>query len=223
MGVNRAGRAIVNDVAVRAAAIQEIIRRYFRSACEYAMGFAEKETVERVRLLVEEVKAHPEDRTVVSPARATSADGEKRGKGSEGIYCGAAMELPDGRIVTGRNSPLMHASSALVLNAAKSRAGIPDEVHLLAPNVLESISHFKRDVLHGRVLSLDLEETLIALCISATSDDQARRAVEKLKDLRGCEVHLSHIPSPGDEAGLRKLGVNLTADPDFATRRLFVS
>jgi uncharacterized protein (UPF0371 family) len=117
----------------------------------------------------------------------------------------------------------MHASSALVLNAAKSRAGIPDEVHLLAPNVLESISHFKRDVLHGRVLSLDLEETLIALCISATSDDQARRAVEKLKDLRGCEVHLSHIPSPGDEAGLRKLGVNLTADPDFATRRLFVS
>ena len=223
MGVNRAGMAIADDSAVRAAAVQEIIRRYFRSACEYAMGFAEKETVERVRLLVEEVKARPEDRRVVAPARATAAEGERGGKGSEGVFCGAAMELPDGRIATGRNSPLMHASSALVLNAAKMRAGIPDGEHLLSPDILESISHFKRDVLRGRVLSLDLEETLIALCVSATSDRQAQRAVEKLKDLRGCEVHLSHIPSPGDEAGLRKLGVNLTADPDFATRRLFVA
>jgi uncharacterized protein (UPF0371 family) len=223
MGVNRAGKAIVDDGAVRSAAVQEIIRRYFRSACEYAMGFAEKETVERVRLLVEEVKAGPEDRIVVGPARSSALEGEKRGKGSEGIFCGAAMELPDGSIVTGRNSPLMHASSALILNAVKRRAGIPDSEHILSPSVLESISHFKRDVLQGRVLSLDLEETLIALCISATSNNDARRAVEKLKDLRGCEVHLTHIPSPGDEAGLRKLGVNLTADPDFATRRLFVA
>jgi uncharacterized protein (UPF0371 family) len=223
MGVNRAGLAIVDDGAVRSAAVQEIIRRYFRSACEYAMGFAEKETVDRVRLLVEELKARPEDRTVVGPARSAAADGEKRGKGSEGSFCGAAMELPDGTIVTGRNSSLMHASSALILNAVKVRAGIPDSEHLLSPHVLESISHFKRDVLQGRVLSLDLEETLIALCISATANNSAQRAVEVLKDLRGCEVHLTHIPSPGDEAGLRKLGVNLTADPDFATRRLFVA
>ncbi|MFH0990164.1 MAG: DUF1846 domain-containing protein [bacterium] len=223
MGVNRAGYGIIDDAAVREAAVQEIIRRYFRSAYEYAMGFVDKETVERVKLLLEELETKPENRSVVSPARLAAADGEKSGKGSEGIYCGAAIELSDGSIITGKNSPLMHASSALILNAVKHLANFPDAVHLLAPNITESISHFKKDVLKGKVLSLDLEETLIALSISATVNPAAQLAVEKLKELRGCEMHLTHIPTPGDEAGLRKLGVNLTCDPDFATKRLFVS
>ncbi|MDI7258588.1 MAG: DUF1846 domain-containing protein [Thermodesulfobacteriota bacterium] len=223
MGVNRARLGIIDDDAVRVASIQEIIRRYFRYACEYAIGFADKETVQRVELLLEYLGAKPEDRIVVKPAREAALEAEKKGKGNEGIFCGAAIELADGAIVTGKNSPLMHAASALVLNVVKHLANIPDAMHLLPPNIMESISHFKKDVLKGKRVSLDLEETLIALSISATVNPAAQMAVEKLKELSGCEVHMTHMPTPGDEAGLRKLGVNLTSDPDFATKHLFGS
>lgn len=221
MGVNRAGFGIIDDDAVREAAIQEIIRRYFRYACEYAFGFVDKETVQRVELLLEDLDVKPESRIVVKPARQAALEAEKKGKGNEGIYCGAAIELTEGTIITGKNSPLMHAASALVLNAVKHLANIPDTMYLLPPTIMESISHFKKDVLKGRMVSLDLEETLIALSISATVNPAAQMAVEKLKELSGCEVHITHIPTPGDEAGLRKLGVNLTSDPEFATKRLF--
>jgi len=221
MGVNRAGFGIVDDDAVRQAAVQEIIRRYFRYACEYAIGFVDKETVQRVELLLEDLDAKLEDRIVVNPARQAALEAERNGKGNEGIYCGAAIELADGSIIMGKNSPLMHAASALVLNAVKHLAKIPDAMHLLPPNIMESISHFKKDVLKGRMVSLDLEETLIALSISATVNPAAQMAVEKLKELSGCEIHMTHIPTPGDEAGLRKLGVNLTSDPEFATKCLF--
>jgi uncharacterized protein (UPF0371 family) len=223
MGVNRAGFGIIDDETVKAAAVQEIIRRYFRYACEYAIGVAERETVQRVELLLEYLGGRPEDRVVVKPAREAALNAEKNGKGNEGIYCGAAIQLSDGNILTGKNSPLMHAASALVLNAVKHLANIPESLHLLPPNIMESISHFKKDVLKGKMVSLDLEETLIALSISATMNPAAQLAVEKLKDLAGCEVHMTHMPTPGDDAGLRKLGVNLTSDPDFATKRLFVS
>ena len=223
MGVNRAGFGIIDDDAVRVAAIQEIIRRYFRYACEYVIGVAEKETVQRVELLLEDLNAKPEDRGVVGPARRSALEAEEKGKGNEGIYCGAAIELADGKIVTGKNSPLMHAASALVLNAVKHLGNIPDTLHLLPPYIMESLSHFKKDVLKGKMVSLDLEETLIALSISATMNPAAQMAVEKLKELSNCEVHMTHIPTPGDEAGLRKLGVNLTSDPDFSTKRLFGS
>ncbi len=221
MGVNRAGFGITDDQAVREAAIQEIIRRYFRYACEYVIGFADKETVQRVELLLKELEVKPEDRIVVKPAREAAIEAEKNGKGNEGICCGAAIELRGGTIITGKNSPLMHAASAMILNAVKHLANIPDSIHLLPPNIMESISHFKKDVLKGKRVSLDLEETLIALSISATVNPAAQIAVEKLKELSGCEVHMTHIPTPGDEAGLRKLGVNLTSDPEFATKYLF--
>ena len=221
MGVNRAGFGIVNDDAIREAAIQEIIRRYFRYACEYAIGFADKETVQRVELLLEDLDAKPEDRIVVKQAREAALEAEKNGKGNEGIFCGAAIELANGTIITGKNSSLMHAASALVLNAVKHLANIPDTMHLLPPNIMESISHFKKDVLKGKMVSLDLEETLVALSISAIMNPAAQMAVENLKELSGCEVHMTHMPTPGDEAGLRKLGVNLTSDPDFSTKRLF--
>jgi len=221
MGVNRAGFGIIDDDTVKGAAIQEIIRRYFRYACEYAIGFTDKETVQRVELLLEDLDAKLEDRIVVKHARQAALEAEKKGKGNEGIFCGAAIELTNGTIITGKNSPLMHAASALVLNAVKHLANIPDTMHLLPPNIMESISHFKKDVLKGKMVSLDLEETLIALSISTTMNPAAQMAVEKLKELSSCEVHMTHMPTPGDEAGLRKLGVNLTSDPDFATKRLF--
>jgi uncharacterized protein (UPF0371 family) len=221
MGVNRAGFGIIDDEVVRAAATQEVIRRYFRYACEYALGIADRETVQRVELILKDLNAKPEDRSVVNPARQAALDAERNGKGNEGVCCGAAIELANGTIITGKNSPLMHSASALVLNAVKYLANIPDNLHLLPPLIMESLSHFKKDVLKGKMVSLDLEETLIALSISATMNPAAQMAVEKLKELSNCEVHMTHIPSIGDEAGLRKLGVNLTSDPDFATKRLF--
>jgi uncharacterized protein (UPF0371 family) len=223
MGVNRAGSAITDDKLVREAAKQEIIRRYFRYACEYAMGMGGRETVDRVEMLMKEFDLAPTDRPVVEPARRAAADASADAdKGNKGVFSGAAIQLGDGRVVVGRNSPLMHAASSLVLNAIKLLAEIPRGLHLLSPNLIESIGELKKDILSRKSVSLDLEETLIALSISSTTNPTARLAMEKLKELRGCEVHTTHIPAPGDETGLRRLGVNLTSDPSFATKDLFV-
>jgi uncharacterized protein (UPF0371 family) len=221
MGVNRAGFAIVDDAVVSEAARQEAIRRYFRYACEYAMGFADRETVQRVEILMESLGVTPLDRRVVQPARDAAREAQETGKGNQGIFCGAAIELHDGPLVTGKNSPLLHATSSLVLNAIKVLAGIPDQIHLLAPNILASIGSLKNDILNAKTMSLDLEETLITLSISAATNPTAQLAMSKLTDLAGCEVHLSHIPTPGDEAGLKKLGVHLTSEPNFSSKNLF--
>jgi len=223
MGVNRCGFAIVDDEVTREAAKQEIIRRYFRYRCEYAMGFADKDTVQRVELFIRNFNLEPEYRRVVQPARQAAAEAQEREKGNEGIYCGAAIEMENGTIVTGNNSPLMHAASSLVLHAIKYLAGIPPQIKLLPSYITDSIRHLKTEMLHEKTVSMDLEETLIALSVSATTNSAAQLAMEKLKDLQGCEVHMTHIPTPGDEAGLRRLGVNLTSDPNFPTKNLFIS
>lgn len=223
MGVNRAGFGIVDDEAVGEAAKQEVIRRYFRYSCEYAMGLAEKETVQRVELFMEELGVKPEDRIVVKPSRDLAEELQTRGKGHDGIFCAAAIELKDGRIVTGKNSPLIHAASSLVLNTIKELAGVPDNIHLLSPQIIESIRSLKGNVLGMKTMSLDLEETLIALSISAATNPTAQVAMEKLKELSGCEMHMTHIPTPGDEAGLRKLGINITTDPNYSSKSLFIS
>ena len=223
MGVNRAGFGIVDDDLVREAARQEVIRRFFRYSCEYILGFVDKETVDRVNILMEELNVGPKDRKVVGPARETSKEAQEKGKGNEDIFCGAAIELKNGKIVTGKNSQLMHAASSLILNAIKKLAYIPDKIHLLSPNIIDSIGNLKKSISNTRRVSLDLEEALIALSISAATNPTSQLAMEKLKELQGCEVHMTHIPTPGDEAGLRRLGVNLTSDPYFSTKSLFVA
>jgi uncharacterized protein (UPF0371 family) len=223
MGVNRAGYGITDDTIVQEAAHQEVIRRYFRCACEYAMGMTDKSTLERAQMIMGKVHAKPEDRLVVLPSREAAASAEQTGKGYDGIFCGAAIELADGTIVTGKNSPLMHAASSLVLNASKQLAGIPDNILLLPENIILSLTNLKQNILKGKMINLDLEETLIALAISATSNPVAQSALDVLDQLRGCELHLTHMPTPGDEAGLRKLGVNLTCDPEFPSKQLFIS
>jgi uncharacterized protein (UPF0371 family) len=223
MGVNRAGFAITDDALIREAAKQEVIRRYFRYRCEYVMGLTNKETVQRVELLIKDFNLEPEYRSVVEPARQAALEAQERDKGSEGIYCGAAIELKDGTVVTGSNSSHLHAASSLILHAIKHLSGIPDKIKLLPPNITESVRNLKMEVLNEKTLSLDLIEALIALSISATTNSAAQVAMEKLIDLRDCEVHVTHIPTPGDEAGLRRLGVNLTSDPNFSTKDLFIT
>ena len=223
MGVNRASCGILDEAAVQHAAREEVIRRYFRYASEYAMGLVEKATVERAESLMETLDLKPGDRKVVAPAHEAARRAMEKGKGNRGIFCGAAIELADGSIATGGNSSQMHAASSLTLNAIKQLAGVPDHIHLLAPAIIQSISRLRREILDRKVVSLDLEEALIALAISAASNPTAEVCMESLKDLRGCDVHMTHMPTPGDEAGLRRLGVHLTSEPNFATRDLFVS
>ena len=223
MGVNRAGFAITNNGLTTEAAKQEVIRRYFRYRCEYVMGLTDKETVQKVELLMEDFNLGPEYRGVVEPARTAALEAQEKDKGSEGIYCGAAIGLKDGTIVTGSNSPNLHAASSLILHAIKHLAEIPGKIKLLPPNIIDSVRNLKTEVLNEKTLSLDLEEALITLSISATSNPAAQLAMGKLTDLRGCEVHMTHMPTPGDEAGLRRLGVNLTSDPHFSTKDLFIT
>jgi uncharacterized protein (UPF0371 family) len=223
MGVNRAGFAITDDELTIEASKQEIIRRYFRYQCEYVMGLTDKETVQRVELLIKDLNISPEYRSVIQPARQAALEGQQKEKGNEGIYCGAAIKLKGGTIVTGSNSSHLHAASSLILHSIKYLAEIPEKIKLLPQNITESVSNLKTTVLNEKTLSLDLVETLIALSISATSNSAAQLAMEKLTELKGCEVHMTHMPTPGDEAGLRRLGVNLTTDPNFASKDLFVA
>ena len=166
---------------------------------------------------------NPEDRKVVLPAREVVS--KRRPDAMDDTYenlSAAAIELKDGTIVTGKNSCLMDAASSLILNAIKTVAGIPDNIHLLSPNVIESIQRLKGDILGEKTKALNLEETLIALGISATTNPTAQVALGCLKDLAGCEVHFTHIQSPTDENALRKLKVNMTADPKFPSKNLFM-
>jgi uncharacterized protein (UPF0371 family) len=117
----------------------------------------------------------------------------------------------------------MHAASSVVIHAIKHLSGIPGMIKLLPEYITESVKNLKTGILNEKSVSLDLEETLIALAISSTTNPAAQLALEKLKDLKGCEVHMTHIPTPGDEAGLRRLGVNLTSDPNFSTKDLFIA
>jgi len=221
MGVNKVGFAIKDDVAVQESAKQELIRRYFRYKCEFAMGLVNKETLQRVQLLMNELGVKTDDRKVVTMARKSVTEVQQQ-QGNEGILCGAGIELHDGAFITGNNSPLMHAASSLVINAIKHLAGIPKKIHLLPHNITKSIGDFKINILNTKSASLDLEEMLIALSISAMTNSASQLAIENLKDLRDCEIHMTHIPTPGDEAGLRRLGINVTSDPNFSTKNLFI-
>lgn len=222
MGVNRVGFSIVDDELAREAARQEVVRRVLRCRCEYMMGLAERETVERVELIMNELGVQIEDRRVVVPAREAAERAERNQKGNDGIFCGAAIELRDGTIITGCNSPLMHAATSTVLNAIKHLAEIPDRIHLISPNIIEAIGDMKRGMRDGKSISLDLEEALIAVGASTPSNSATTLAIEQLKELKGCDMHMTHIPTPGDEAGLRTLGLNLTSDACFATESLYI-
>lgn len=227
MGVNRAGFAIINDAAAREAAKQEVVRRYLRTNCEFVLGVAELEALEKSRKLMKTLGINEEYRKVVPLARKAAKAAEKKaqkaGMGDDtSLNCGAALELPGGETVTGKSSVLLHAATAAILNGIKLMAKIPDPIHLLSPIVIESIAKFKKEVLRRNSASLDVDEAMIALSISAALNPMVQACIEKLPELRDCQMHMSHMPSPGDEAGLRKLGVNLTSDPVFASKKLFV-
>ncbi len=221
MGVNKVGFAITDDSLVRKASGQELIRRYLRYKCERVMGLADDDTVQRVELLMRELDINLDERQVIAAAHAEVQRERKLMAGSEGTVVAAAIELPDRTCVTGHNSPLLHAASSLVINAIKHLADIPKHLHLLPKGITESVTEFKTSILNMKSASLDLEETLIALSISAMTNPAAQLALDRLPDLRGCEMHSTHMPTRGDEEGLRRLGINVTSDPKFSSTLLY--
>ncbi len=220
MGVNRCSYGIVDDAVVREAACQEIIRRYYQAASDYARGIGTSEAISRIKLMMESLNLTFLMRKTVGAAEEELKRAVAKGKGRDGIVCAAALELPDGTIVAGSNSETLHASSALVINAAKKLAGIPKAIDLIPKQTIESIRNLKKHVLNGRRVSLDVDETLICLAMSAPINPSAQYALEKLPLLRGCEVHLTHLPSVGDSNGLIKLGLNVTSEPRFPSANL---
>ena len=222
MGVNRIGFGIVNDEVCREAGRQEIIRRYLSTRVQYAQGMASEETLERSRAILDKAGLVPEDRAVVPAANRALEDCIARHKeGNKGTICAAALETAGGIMVTGHNSPLMHAGSAVVLNALKALAGIPKSIMLISPSVIDAITRMKRDVLRGRGVSLNIDEILSCLAMSSTTNEAAEKAMKCLPDLAEAEVHFTHIPSAGDTIGLRKLGINVTSEPRFPSKNIY--
>ena len=212
MGVNMAGYAIEDDEACREASKAEIIRRYFKSARLLREGLAEPEEVQKQELLMHTLGVTPEQRPAVLPARRVAeATGEPA----------TAIELPDGRVVTGKTSNLLGASSAALLNALKELAGIPDEIKLIAPEVIEPIQNLKVNHLGNRNPRLHTNEVLIALTICAATDRTAAQAIDQLEHLSGSEVHSSVILSQVDEDLFKRLGANVTCDAAYQTNRLY--
>ncbi|NMC62493.1 MAG: DUF1846 domain-containing protein [SAR324 cluster bacterium] len=221
MGVNTAKEGIVDDDIVREAAKQEIIRRYFRYSWECKQRLESPDTVAIVENLMRKVGVKEEDRPVVPLARKTAEEAKEKEKGNRGIYCGAAIELANGEIVTGMNTPLMHAESSAVLNALKVLAGIPKPIDLLSDIIIKSLVTLKQDILLGKSPSLNVEETLIALAISAASNSTSAHCMKMLKLLKGCEMHTTHEIGRGDENGLRKLRMNVTTDAHPTSRGFY--
>ncbi len=215
MGVNMVKAGIVDDKIIKAAAGQEIIRRYLRYCQERTEGIETQATVDWMEKIMNKAKVKVTDRIVVEKARAAKVDAKKKGKSFLGIYCGAAIELNDGKIITGKNSFLLHSESAVVLNSIKFLAGIPDEIDLLSEQVLQKIISFKKDYLNSQSGSLNLEETLIALSISATTNPMAEKALRNLNNLKNCEMHLTYLPSFANESALIRLGLNFTTDAEL--------
>ena len=210
--VNMAGYAICDDEATRAAASQEILRRYYDALCQKRQGKADDTPIATIELLMKKGDITLEDRPVISAAKVKAeATGEPA----------AAIQLPDERIVTGKTSELLGASSAMLLNALKALAGIDDEIQLISPTIIEPIQRLKVTHLHNKNPRLHTDEILIALSICAVSDENAAKAIEQLQNLKGSEVHSSVILSQVDIKVFRNLGINLTCEPQYQSQRLY--
>lgn len=212
MGVNMAGFCIVDDEVCREASKQEIIRRYFKAQVDEARAGLDSTQSDRAAVVMSKAGIRPTDRKVVAAARTVAeATGEP----------GCAIQLPDGRVVTGRTSPLLGCSAAMLLNALKTLAGIDDDIHLLSPESIEPIQTLKTVHLGSQNPRLHTDEVLIALSVSAGENAEARRALEQVRTLAGCDVHTTTILGSVDEGIFRNLGVLVTSDPVFQKKSLY--
>ncbi len=219
MGVNRVGYGIIDDEVVREASKQEIIRRYFKTGCEYKKGYVDFETLNRSRLIMDELGLREEDRKVVAVARE-KLEAIKARKDNSALSA-IAFELPDGTMITGRSTKFMDAASAAILNAVKHYAKINDEILLISPVILEPMMNLKEKTLQSKNVALNCEEILLALSICAATNPMAEVAMQSLTKLKGTQAHCTNILAKADEQTLRKLGIDLTCDQVFPTENLY--
>lgn len=212
MGVNMAGFCITDDKVVCDAAKQEVIRRYYKALVREKNGEKVSGEIFKLDLLMKQLEVSVSDRKCVEPAIEVSK--------KTNAPATAAL-LPDGQIVTGKTSSLLGATSAMLLNALKTIAGIDDSVKLISPSVISPIQHLKTEYFGSKNPRLHTNEVLLALSISAATDENARKAMDALQYLRGCEVHSTVILSSVDSDTLSKLGINVTCEPERETRNLF--
>ena len=213
MGVNMAGNCIIDDEAVRAASGQEIIRRYFAALCDQRDGRVKNSVVEKIEVLMNQAKVSADDRKTVKAAINRSIETNNQPA--------VAIELPDGRIVTGKTSSLLGPSAALLLNALKALSGIDNDTDVISESVIKPIQELKTGVLGNHNPRLHSDEVLIALTISASFDENSAKALKHLYDLRGCEAHSTVILPQSDEDAFRKLGVNITCEPKYTSKKLY--
>lgn len=206
MGVNMAGNCIIDDEVVCKAAKDEIIRRYYVGLCDKRKGLISGDEETKLALLLKQANVTADNRRTIAAALAKEAE-----TGAPA----AAMELPDGTILTGRTSELLGAASGLLLNALKHFAGLDDRILLMSPNVIEPIMDLKVNHLGNNNPRIHTDETLLALSICATTDENAKKAMEQISKLRGCEVHSTVILSAVDERIFKRLGINLTCEPKY--------
>ena len=204
MGVNMVGNCIIDDASCREAANQEIIRRYYHCVCDMKRGNSSREILYKLQLLMKQVGLTLNDRPV---AKAAMEREEATG------HPAVAIELADGTIVTGKTTDLLGSASACLLNSLKVIAGIDHEVHLVSPQAIEPIQTLKTSYLGSSNPRLHTDEILIALSISAATDERAAQALNALPQLKGCEVHSSVMLSSVDESVFKKLGMHLTCEP----------
>ena len=212
MGVNMVGNCIFDDEAVCQAARTEIVRRYYKALCDHRKGLLADDVIYKLELLMKQAGTSIADRTVVAAANKRA---EETGEPA------VAIELPDGTIVTGKTSALLGASSAMLLNALKKLAGIEKKVKLIAPEIIEPIQKLKVGHLGNRNPRLHTDEVLIALSICAVNEPKAALALKQLEKLKCCEVHSTVILSSVDENVFKKLGINLTCEARYETKKLF--
>jgi uncharacterized protein (UPF0371 family) len=212
MGVNMAGNCIIDDEIVCAAARQEIIRRYYTALCDRRRGQGSDEIVYKLELLMKQAGLSSDDRPVIAAATQRA---EQTGEPA------AAIQLPDGTIVTGKTSDLMGATAAALLNALKVLSGIGKGVHLISRQAIEPIQSVKIDHLGSHNPRLHSDEILIALAISAATDPLSAKALDSLDALRDCEAHSSVILSSADSTIYSKLGLRLTCTPQYQSNNLF--
>ena len=212
MGVNMVGNCIFDDEAVCQAARTEIVRRYYKALCDHRKGLLADDVIYKLELLMKQAGTSIADRTVVAAANRRAEE-----TGDPAV----AIELPDGTIVTGKTSALLGASSAMLLNALKKLAGIAKEVKLIAPEIIEPIQKLKVGHLGNRNPRLHTDEVLIALSICAVNEPKAALALKQLEKLKCCEVHSTVILSSVDENVFKKLGINLTCEARYETKKLF--
>jgi len=216
MGFNVLEEGIIDDNMICEAAKKEAVFYLFRYRQEYKKGLVDKDTLHRMDIILNRLGVDENFFKVVPAARKAREQARRQeNKGERGVYCGAAIELSNGKIITGKNSPLLHAEAAAILNAIKVLGKIPDDLDLISQPVIEQINRLKKQI-HERSQSLNCSETLLALAVSAQVNPLAQKAQRFLNDLRGCFMHTTHALSPADESIFRKLGIWVSTDRETA-------